>query len=82
LLAEDLQADHAAVNAILDGTWSTTFWAQQFMPWDMFQSYRQLKAGPAEAAPRKFARRSPAASTLADPASRRKSAPASQIRHP
>ena len=43
LLVEDLQADHAVVEAILDGTWRPTFWAQQFMPWDLFRRYPQLK---------------------------------------
>ena len=44
LLVEDLQADHAVVETLLNGTWKPTFWAQQFMPWDLFNRYPQLKA--------------------------------------
>jgi hypothetical protein len=44
LLVEDLQPDDAGVDTIIDGTWRPTFCVQQFMPWDMFQRYPQLKA--------------------------------------
>jgi hypothetical protein len=42
LLVDDLPHDHAVVEAILDGRFKPTYWAQQMLPDHLFTKYPQL----------------------------------------